>query len=61
MQEKPAASNLHMRLEELNKAYADLVRRYKDLSRERNELVCVVDEVTRSNKILSEDFQALMR
>jgi hypothetical protein len=47
---------IHVRLDELNRAYAELVRKYKDITRERNELMGMVDEVTRANKIMEQDF-----
>lgn len=50
---------MHMKLEELNRGYADLVKKYKDIHRERSDLQMTVDDLVRANRLMEQDFTAL--
>ena len=47
---------MHVKFEELNRAYAELVRKYKEINRERNELMGTIEDLARANKMMEQDF-----
>jgi hypothetical protein len=59
--DKAADGRMHLRFEELNRAYAELVRKYKEINKERNELMGTIEDLARANKLMEQDFQALFK
>jgi hypothetical protein len=52
---------MHLRFDELNKAYADLVRKFREINRERNEFMGTIEDLCRANKMMEQDFMALFK
>lgn len=50
-----------MKLEELNRAYVDLIKRFKALQKEKGELQICMEELLHANKMLEGDFNMLFR
>jgi predicted nucleic acid-binding Zn-ribbon protein len=47
---------MHRKFEELNRVYADLVRRYREIERERDQVNLEIEDSRRRYKAMEEDF-----
>jgi hypothetical protein len=50
--EKHVDNRIHYQFDEINRAYAELVKKYKEINKERNELMITVEDLVRANKMI---------
>ena len=49
----------YRKLEDMNKGYIELIKQFRALQKEKQELLITVEELSRCNKLLDEEFQAM--
>jgi hypothetical protein len=54
-------SPLHIRLDELSRAYNELVKKFKILDREKCEMQLTIEELTRLNNMLENEFDGFFK
>ena len=47
---------MHRKFEELNRVYADLVRRYREIERERDQVNLEIEDTRRRYRAIEEEF-----